>query len=186
MLGKRSAKSYLCVPFVLGLFFSTNIVAADEAVSSESSDSNSLSVLNSSNVSNDELKEVSEINTSSEFKENIAEELPAEKENVSEVRSFPVSGFRSATSAAVSRSERVTSRTAVVTEVTKTLLDEKGISLQYTKPVVNGERISFAVWSDDRGQDDLIWYHANNQGAAYVDLDKHKSVYLSRTTRRLS
>ncbi|MFZ2714411.1 MAG: GBS Bsp-like repeat-containing protein, partial [Streptococcus suis] len=34
--------------------------------------------------------------------------------------------------------------------------------------------IKFAVWSDENGQDDIVWYNADQTGAAYADLRKHR------------
>ncbi len=30
------------------------------------------------------------------------------------------------------------------------------------------------MWSDENGQDDIVWYNADQTGVAYVDLRKHR------------
>ncbi|EHJ52102.1 GBS Bsp-like repeat-containing protein [Streptococcus macacae] len=60
-------------------------------------------------------------------------------------------------------------------EVTKAIVEEKGIKLQYNDSIAPNTKIQFAVWSDSNGQDDLRWYTANNMGAAYVEFKNHRS-----------
>ncbi|HFI2692785.1 TPA: GBS Bsp-like repeat-containing protein, partial [Streptococcus suis] len=55
---------------------------------------------------------------------------------------------------------------------------EQTLELKYNLPVSSGEVIRFAVWSDKNSQDDIIWYSADQTGAAYVELKKHKDYGL--------
>ncbi|HEL2056847.1 TPA: GBS Bsp-like repeat-containing protein, partial [Streptococcus suis] len=56
--------------------------------------------------------------------------------------------------------------------------DSNRIALQYTGQIPAGETIKFAVWSDSKGQDDLVWYQADVTGLAYLQLNRHKSYGL--------
>lgn len=57
-------------------------------------------------------------------------------------------------------------------------VERKTLTIKYNGIIKNQEKIKFAVWSDNKGQDDIVWYDANNLGAAYVDLSKHKDYGL--------
>lgn len=58
--------------------------------------------------------------------------------------------------------------------VTKASQIDQTLELKYTSSINSGEVIKFAVWSDENGQDDIVWYNADQTGAAYVDLRKHR------------
>ncbi|WFB92799.1 GBS Bsp-like repeat-containing protein [Streptococcus parasuis] len=58
--------------------------------------------------------------------------------------------------------------------VTKASQIDQTLELKYTGSINSGEVIKFAVWSDEKGQDDIVWYNADQTGAAYVDLRKHR------------
>lgn len=49
-------------------------------------------------------------------------------------------------------------------EVTSVSLASNGFNLQYNQAIASGAKIMFAVWSDVKGQDDLIWYTADSNG----------------------
>ncbi|MCQ8259935.1 GBS Bsp-like repeat-containing protein [Streptococcus suis] len=55
---------------------------------------------------------------------------------------------------------------------------EQNLELKYNLPISSGEVVRFAVWSDKNSQDDIIWYSADQTGAAYVELKKHKDYGL--------
>ncbi|HEL2111512.1 TPA: GBS Bsp-like repeat-containing protein, partial [Streptococcus suis] len=55
---------------------------------------------------------------------------------------------------------------------------EQTLELKYNLPISSGEVVRFAVWSDKNSQDDIIWYSADQTGAAYVELKKHKDYGL--------
>ena len=59
-------------------------------------------------------------------------------------------------------------------EVTAAAVEAKGIKLQYKQPIAKGSKIQFAVWTAQKGQDDLKWYTANNMGAAYAEFKNHR------------
>lgn len=59
-------------------------------------------------------------------------------------------------------------------EVTAATVEAKGIKLQYKQPIAKGSKIQFAVWTAQKGQDDLRWYTANNMGAAYAEFKNHR------------
>lgn len=54
----------------------------------------------------------------------------------------------------------------VTSEVTSVTLASNGFNLQYNQAIASGAKIMFAVWSDTKGQDDLIWYTADDNGKA--------------------
>ncbi|HFI0236202.1 TPA: GBS Bsp-like repeat-containing protein, partial [Streptococcus suis] len=77
----------------------------------------------------------------------------------------------------------IASRSAVNTqpapeETTLVTIDADRIALQYTGQIPAGETIKFAVWSDTKGQDDLVWYQADVTGLAYLQLNRNKSYGL--------
>ncbi|HFI0620262.1 TPA: GBS Bsp-like repeat-containing protein [Streptococcus suis] len=57
-------------------------------------------------------------------------------------------------------------------------IDSKQVTFKYTGSVAEGENIKFAVWSDNQGQDDIVWYQADVTGLAYLQLKRHKSYGL--------
>lgn len=59
-------------------------------------------------------------------------------------------------------------------QLTSATVEGKHLSLQYNKEIKKGEEIQFAVWS--KGYEDMIWYTADNTGAAYIDLSRHKAL----------
>ncbi|HEM2542948.1 TPA: GBS Bsp-like repeat-containing protein [Streptococcus suis] len=69
------------------------------------------------------------------------------------------------------QSQTGTTPSSVITEVAQ---KNQILEIKYTRPISSGEVIKFAVWSEKNSQDDLIWYDANQTGAAYVDLRKHR------------
>ena len=67
-----------------------------------------------------------------------------------------------------------TNSSAQSSAVTKASQIDQTLELKYTGSINSGEVIKFAVWSDENGQDDIVWYNADQTGAAYVDLRKHR------------
>ncbi|MBJ8325331.1 GBS Bsp-like repeat-containing protein [Streptococcus pacificus] len=54
-------------------------------------------------------------------------------------------------------------------------LTSQGIEIKLTSDSIKDLRqIRFAVWSDDKGQDDLKWYAANSNGVATANYTNHK------------
>ena len=49
-----------------------------------------------------------------------------------------------------------------------------GFTLQYNRAIASKEAIKFAVWTERQGQDDLVWYDADANGAAFIDFARHK------------
>lgn len=49
-------------------------------------------------------------------------------------------------------------------EVTSVSLASNGFNLQYNQAIASGAKIMFAVWSDVKDQDDLVWYTADSNG----------------------
>ncbi len=67
-----------------------------------------------------------------------------------------------------------TNSSAQTSAVTKASQIDQTLELKYTGSINSGEVIKFAVWSDEKGQDDIVWYNADQTGAAYADLRKHR------------
>ncbi|HFU4344643.1 TPA: GBS Bsp-like repeat-containing protein [Streptococcus suis] len=67
-----------------------------------------------------------------------------------------------------------TNSSAQSSAVTKASQIDQTLELKYTGSINSGEVIKFAVWSDKNGQDDIVWYNADQTGAAYADLKKHR------------
>ncbi|KYP16756.1 N-acetylmuramoyl-L-alanine amidase LytC precursor [Streptococcus parauberis] len=67
----------------------------------------------------------------------------------------------------------VTMAATTTSPVTATA-DDKGISITYNQPIPTDASILYAVWGDVNNQNDLVWYTASAQGAAYVDFSRHK------------
>ncbi|WP_313168076.1 GBS Bsp-like repeat-containing protein [Streptococcus parasuis] len=67
-----------------------------------------------------------------------------------------------------------TNSSAQSSAVTKASQIDQTLELKYTGSINSGEVIKFAVWSDEKGQDDIVWYNADQTGAAYADLRKHR------------
>ncbi|WP_316606580.1 GBS Bsp-like repeat-containing protein [Streptococcus pluranimalium] len=61
--------------------------------------------------------------------------------------------------------------------VTK-VVNHKTLTLKYNGPIASNEKIQYAVWGDVNGRNDITWYTADQIGAAYVDLSKHKEYGL--------
>ncbi|NQP32825.1 hypothetical protein HO921_00240 [Streptococcus suis] len=100
--------------------------------------------------------------------------------------------LRSASLKRVASSTRTPSQTATQSNttssstestVTKVTQKDQLLEIKYTRPINNGEVIKFAVWSEKNSQDDIIWYNADQTGAAYADLRKHRDYgkYLIHT-----
>ncbi|WP_019772753.1 GBS Bsp-like repeat-containing protein [Streptococcus sobrinus] len=71
--------------------------------------------------------------------------------------------------------ERASAAEQVSTPTTSVTTSGQTMTIQYNQPIAANEAVNFAVWSEENGQDDLVWYSANAQGAAYIDLSKHRS-----------
>ncbi|MBJ8325568.1 GBS Bsp-like repeat-containing protein [Streptococcus pacificus] len=63
-------------------------------------------------------------------------------------------------------------------QITDVTIGETGLRIQYHPQIPNGTLIKFAVWSDNKGQDDLVWYTAESGGVAYVNFSNHRSYGL--------
>lgn len=58
-------------------------------------------------------------------------------------------------------------------DVTATLTSD-GIALTLdSNTVTDYSKVKFAVWSDDKGQDDLVWYDASSSGTALASYENH-------------
>lgn len=71
--------------------------------------------------------------------------------------------------------------------VTK-VVNHKTLTLTYNGPIASNEKIQYAVWGDVNGRNDITWYTADQIGAAYVDLSKHKEygLYHVHTYKNIS
>ncbi|MGQ7366261.1 GBS Bsp-like repeat-containing protein [Streptococcus suis] len=97
--------------------------------------------------------------------------------------SIPVSELANArvtasASSALGTATSVRNAPAPKQEIVSVQQIEQTLELKYNLPVSSGEVIRFAVWSDKNSQDDIIWYSADQTGAAYVELKKHKDYGL--------
>ncbi|HFU4378201.1 TPA: GBS Bsp-like repeat-containing protein, partial [Streptococcus suis] len=94
---------------------------------------------------------------------------------VSETENATVSAFATSTlQTASSSTTNPTSKQDIVSIQQR----EQMLVVKYNLPISSKEVIKFAVWSDKHSQDDIIWYSANQTGAAYVELKKHKDYGL--------
>ena len=59
-------------------------------------------------------------------------------------------------------------------EVTSASVSGKTLIIHYNRSIASNEALYFAVWTEQNDQDDMVWYQANAQGAAYIDLSKHR------------
>ncbi|WP_180275026.1 GBS Bsp-like repeat-containing protein, partial [Streptococcus suis] len=94
---------------------------------------------------------------------------------VSETENATVSAF--ATSTLQTASSSATNPTPKQ-DIVSIQQREQMLVVKYNLPISSEEVIKFAVWSDKHSQDDIIWYSANQTGAAYVELKKHKDYGL--------
>ncbi|MBM7636380.1 GBS Bsp-like repeat-containing protein [Streptococcus saliviloxodontae] len=62
------------------------------------------------------------------------------------------------------------------TVVTSVSLHGANLNLQYNQTIASNAQLLFAVWSEERDQDDLKWYKADSKGAVNVPLSNHKSL----------
>ena len=62
-------------------------------------------------------------------------------------------------------------------ELVSTDQDGKSLKITYNGTLTENDSLKFAVWSDENGQDDLIWYDADAKNAAYIDLSKRHKEY---------
>lgn len=65
-------------------------------------------------------------------------------------------------------------KAAQAVQPVKAVVDDKGINIQYQATIPENTSILYAVWGDQQGQNDLVWYQASATGAAYVDFARHK------------
>ncbi|MGT2906385.1 GBS Bsp-like repeat-containing protein [Streptococcus dentiloxodontae] len=79
-----------------------------------------------------------------------------------------------ATSAAENAVKEPVTEESEAAEVTTATVVGKTMTLRYNNTIAQNETIYFAVWTQNRDQDDLVWYRADEAGAAYIDLSKHK------------
>ncbi|MGT2929700.1 GBS Bsp-like repeat-containing protein [Streptococcus dentasini] len=110
----------------------------------------------------------------------VESELQSNQEQaLSAVRSAPIPDsntalHRASVAATVARTSN-TAQPQAPTETTSVSVSGRTMTIRYNKTKAADESVNFAVWSDERDQDDLVWYRADAQGAAYIDLTKHKS-----------
>ncbi len=74
----------------------------------------------------------------------------------------------------------------VTSEVTSVTLASNGFNLQYNQAIASGAKIMFAVWSDTKGQDDLIWYTADDNGKAVAKYTGSYGKYYVHTYQNLN
>lgn len=99
--------------------------------------------------------------------DNETETLTVNTDTVSEVNTASL-----ATSLVQSTAKKVAS-----TQTQKSLVEASvsgnTLSIQYNGIITAGESLKFAVWSDDKGQDDLVWYDASSSGTALASYENH-------------
>ncbi|PHV57509.1 cell surface protein [Streptococcus macedonicus] len=71
-------------------------------------------------------------------------------------------------------------------EVTSVSLASNGFNLQYNQAIASGAKIMFAVWSDVKGQDDLVWYTADSNGKATAKYTGSYGKYNVHTYQNLN
>ncbi|MBE6164019.1 MAG: cell surface protein [Streptococcus gallolyticus] len=71
-------------------------------------------------------------------------------------------------------------------EVTSVSLASNGFNLQYNQSIASGAKIMFAVWSDIKGQDDLVWYTADSNGKATAKYTGSYGKYNVHTYQNLN
>ncbi|HFI0301536.1 TPA: GBS Bsp-like repeat-containing protein [Streptococcus suis] len=161
--------------------------------SNETSDSSSTTTSSSTEVSSTTLTEVSTnpseevISSNDSLAKKIANTVSdgsyqAEPSSVQSSSSIgtqlrSASLMRVATSSSTSTQSSAqtnTSSSSADSTVTKVVQKDQLLEIKYTRPINNGEVIKFAVWSEKNSQDDIIWYNADQTGAAYADLRKHR------------
>ncbi|MCY7187132.1 GBS Bsp-like repeat-containing protein [Streptococcus gallolyticus] len=74
----------------------------------------------------------------------------------------------------------------VTNEVTSVSLASNGFNLQYNQAIASGAKIMFAVWSDVKGQDDLVWYTADSNGKATAKYTGSYGKYNVHTYQNLN
>ncbi|MFV8116476.1 GBS Bsp-like repeat-containing protein [Streptococcus pluranimalium] len=161
--------------------FSTTIGSSIESSEIIQSESN-FSEVSSTAVMNNDSDGQSELAPSSEAFSNNEVATKTEKITVGNSLSASVEAANRLTSArtfsapVTSENVKVSQTNPTVAEnklVTATVSD-KQISIQYHADKAVYDKVQFAVWGDDKGQNDLVWYTADNTGAAFVELSKHK------------
>ncbi|MGT2771280.1 GBS Bsp-like repeat-containing protein [Streptococcus marimammalium] len=73
---------------------------------------------------------------------------------------------------------RASNQPPKINEMTDVTIGAKGLRIQYQPQIPVNTVIKFAVWSDNKGQDDLVWYTARDGGVSYVDFSNHRSYGL--------
>ncbi|MGQ7355019.1 GBS Bsp-like repeat-containing protein [Streptococcus suis] len=161
--------------------------------SNETSDSSSTTTSSSTEVSSTTLTEVSTnpseevISSNDSLAKKIANTVSdgsyqAEPSSVQSSSSIGTQ-LRSASLMRVATSSNTSTQSSAQTNtnsssadstVTKVVQKDQLLEIKYTRPINNGEVIKFAVWSEKNSQDDIIWYNADQTGAAYADLRKHR------------
>mgnify|MGYP003435628576 CR=1 FL=1 len=71
-------------------------------------------------------------------------------------------------------------------EVTSVSLASNGFNLQYNQAIASGAKIMFVVWSDVKGQDDLVWYTADSNGKATAKYTGSYGKYNVHTYQNLN
>lgn len=123
-----------------------------------------------SSQANSESQATSEVSTN---------QLASETGTVQADQIQPVSGpatdttvVRASVSTTVSRASAANQASS---QVTTASVSGQTMTIQYNRPMAKDEVIYFAVWTEKNDQDDMVWYTANDKGAAYIDLAKHRS-----------
>ncbi|MFV8044690.1 GBS Bsp-like repeat-containing protein [Streptococcus pluranimalium] len=161
--------------------FSTTIGSSIESSEIIQSESN-FSEVSSTAVMNNDSDGQSELAPSSEAFSNNEVATKTEKITVGNSLSASVEAANRLTSArtfsAPVTSENVkasqTNPTVAENKLVTATVSDKQISIQYHADKAVYDKVQFAVWGDDKGQNDLVWYTADNTGAAFVELSKHK------------
>ncbi len=173
---------------------SQNIADADnqnsavlDSQETETNDSNNASLVTPSNSENKEGVETSG-NTDSDTSANIDNKNDESADEDSMVSIIKDTKVATANVQAVSQKvlNQLDSSKVAVKEVTSVSLTNKGFDIQYNQAIPAGAKIMFAVWSDVNGQDDLIWYTADNNGHAVAKYTGSYGKYYIHTYQNLN
>ncbi|MFC3931223.1 GBS Bsp-like repeat-containing protein [Streptococcus dentapri] len=125
--------------------------------------------ISDSTVSSESESQENTVSVSEAIQESATAEVKPEEAAQVQVPASSKSLVRASVAATVAKDSNAAQETTTAT------VSGTKLTLRYNKNIADDEIINFAVWSDENDQDDLVWYRADAQAAAYVDLSKHKS-----------
>ncbi|MDO4666629.1 MAG: GBS Bsp-like repeat-containing protein [Streptococcus sp.] len=176
----------------------TQIQTNENKVSSETSSNEASEITeNSYNTNNPETilpkndSESATLSDETEKTSNIADDTTVKKivdNDVNEEQRNHLDGpqeQKTNQSTAVSETNAETRKSSAsgsgVAEVTSVTLGNNGFHLQYNQEISKDSKILFAVWSEIKGQDDLVWYTADPNGKATANYTGSYGKYYIHT-----